>query len=344
MRILALESSCDDTSAAVVESDHGLISVISNVVSSQISLHEKFGGVVPELAAREHVSNILPVINSALKQANIAPDQIKHNIDAIAVTSGPGLVTSLMVGVETAKALAHTLDLPLIGINHIEGHIHANFIGNNKVVLPAIILTVSGGHTNLVSMDKEKNLVIVGQTRDDAAGEAFDKAAQLMGLGYPGGPIVSRLASEHSSSGGQQHTIDLPRPMIGSHDLDFSFSGLKTALLYALKNDHEWKQKIPAYCHSFESAVVDVLVSKTMSAAEKFHVKTILLAGGVSANQKLRSVLQSSAESKGFLFSAPELTYTSDNAAMIGAAACHKLSTLRLADASLLKASPNQEL
>lgn len=344
MRILAIESSCDDTSAAVVEANQSLISVISNVVSSQTDLHQKFGGVVPELAAREHVGNILPVINAALAQAEIDIKEIKNNIDAIAVTSGPGLVTSLMVGIETAKTLAHTLDLPLINVNHIEGHIHANFINRNDIQLPAIVLTVSGGHTNLVMMDENKNLTIVGQTRDDAAGEAFDKAAQLMDLGYPGGPIISKLAAETSDEDKLKYHIDLPRPMIGSHDLDFSFSGLKTAMLYALKNDSEWREKIPSYCDAFESAVVDVLVSKTVAAAKKHGVKTIMLSGGVSANRKLRATLKESAERLGYDFSAPDLAYTSDNAAMIGAAACHKFYLKQFAETSTLRAEPNQEI
>ncbi len=344
MRILAIESSCDDTSAAVVEDNQSLISVISNVVSSQTDLHQKFGGVVPELAAREHVGNVLPVINAALAQAGIDIKEIKNSIDAIAVTSGPGLVTSLMVGIETAKTLAHTLGLPLINVNHVEGHIHANFIDRDDIQLPAIVLTVSGGHTNLVMMDENKNLTIVGQTRDDAAGEAFDKAAQLMDLGYPGGPIISKLAGEAFDEDKLRYHIDLPRPMIGSHDLDFSFSGLKTALLYALNNDPEWRKKISSYCDAFESAVVDVLVSKTLAAAKKHNVKTIMLSGGVSANRKLRATMKESAEHLNYSFSAPDLAYTSDNAAMIGAAACHKFYQNQFTDITTLRAEPNLEI
>lgn len=328
----------------MVEATQSLISVISNVVSSQIELHQKFGGVVPELAAREHVGNILPVIDAALEKAGIEIKNAKASLDAIAVTSGPGLITSLMVGIETAKALAHTLDIPLIAVNHIEGHIHANFIDRNDIPLPAIVLTVSGGHTNLVAMAEDKSLAIVGQTRDDAAGEAFDKAAQLMGLGYPGGPIVSKLAAEASTEEVLKHQIDLPRPMINSHDLDFSFSGLKTALLYALKNDPDWKVKIPAYCEAFESAVVDVLAAKTLAAAKKYDIKTIMLSGGVSANRKLRATLEESANQAGYFFSAPALAYTSDNAAMIGAAACHKLAQQQFADTASFRAEPNQEI
>lgn len=328
----------------MVETNQSLISVISNVVSSQIELHQKFGGVVPELAAREHVGNVVPVINTALERAGIDIKHAKDCLAAIAVTSGPGLITSLMVGVETAKALALAWDLPLISVNHIEGHIHANFIDRNDIQLPAIVLTVSGGHTNLVTMDKDGILAIVGQTRDDAAGEAFDKAAQLMDLGYPGGPIVSKLAGEVSAEVRSKYHINLPRPMINSHDLDFSFSGLKTALLYALKNDADWREKIPSYCNAFESAIVDVLVSKTLAAAKQHDVKTIMLSGGVSANRKLRAALSESAERLGYQFSAPALAYTSDNAAMIGAAACIKLSQNRFADVYSLTAEPNQEI
>jgi len=343
MRILAIESSCDDTAAAVIEANQSSISIVSSVISSQIPLHQKFGGVVPELAAREHVGNILPVINEALMQAGAA-NNIKNHIEAIAVTTGPGLITSLMVGIETAKTIAHTLSLPLVGVNHIEGHIYANFIGDNLPKLPAIILTVSGGHTNLILMNTLGELKIIGQTRDDAAGEAFDKAAQLMSLGYPGGPAISKFAATVNDEDAKSFSVIFPRPMINSQDFNFSFSGLKTSLLYALKKDDLWRERIPLYCKEFEAAIVDVLISKTLSAAKKFNAKTILLAGGVSANSKLRHDLEKAAIKNQILFSAPQLAYTTDNAAMIGAAAYQKILKNQYSCPADLRAEPNLEI
>ncbi|NTU99011.1 tRNA (adenosine(37)-N6)-threonylcarbamoyltransferase complex transferase subunit TsaD [Candidatus Falkowbacteria bacterium] len=324
--ILAIETSCDETAAALIDFSDGKITVKSNVINSQIKLHQKYGGVVPELAAREHVKNIVPVIHECLKDGNIKTSEAKNIITAIAVAAGPGLVTSLVVGVETAKALSLAWETPLIPINHIEAHIFANFISNESINLPAIILTVSGGHTNLMKLDPTYRLEMVGQTRDDAAGEAFDKAAQLMNLGYPGGPIVSRLAKEFLMTSGANN-IKLPRPMIETQNFDFSFSGLKTALLYQLQKDKDWQKRIPQYCAEFQQAVIDVLVFKTMKAAKKFSIGTVMLAGGVSANAELRTQLKASCEKAGLSFHMPELQYTTDNAAMIGAAACFRQET-----------------
>jgi N6-L-threonylcarbamoyladenine synthase len=337
--ILALETSCDETAAALVKFENGLIYVISNIVSSQIDLHQKFGGVVPELAAREHVKNILPVIKQCFDEAGIDINEAKDQIDAIAIANGPGLITSLVVGIETAKSLSLAWNKPLIPINHIEGHIFANYISNPNITLPAITLTVSGGHTNLVLIDENKKLTIVGQTRDDAAGEAFDKAAQLMNIGYPGGPIVSKNAEEFINKK-IASSINLPRPMMESGNLDFSFSGLKTALLYQLQKDADWQNKIPEYCAEFQQAIIDVLISKTIKAAKKHQVTTVMLAGGVSANKELRSQLSAACVKQNLKFFMPELKYTTDNAAMIGAAACFRDSK----PFNEVLAKPNQEI
>ena len=364
MIILGIETSCDETAAAVVRVENEKIEVLSNIVSSQINLHKKYGGVVPEVAAREHVLNILPVVNEALKKAGIKrenlfltkphpnPLLIKERgykkeeagkkIDLIAVTTGPGLITSLLVGTETAKTLSYVWKIPAIGINHIEGHIYANFIApltrrDSGVQFPIIILTVSGGHTMLILMKGHGQYEILGETRDDAAGEAFDKAAKILGIGYPGGPIISKYAGKFIKSkinppvGGQKSKKippspfikgGLPRPMIDSPNYDFSFSGLKTALLYQVQKDKKWRGKIPEYCHEFQQAVIDVLIKKTIKAAKKLGVKTIMLSGGVAANIELRKQFKIPVKKElaDTIFFVPELKYTTDNAAMIAAA------------------------
>jgi len=368
MIILGIETSCDETAAAVIKAEgagmHKNISVLANIVSSQINLHKKYGGVVPEVAAREHVLNILPVVNEALKKAGIKrenlfltkphpnPLLIKERgykkeeagkkIDLIAVTTGPGLITSLLAGAETAKTLSYVWKIPAIGINHIEGHIYANFIApltrrDRGVQFPIIILTVSGGHTMLILMKGHGQYEILGETRDDAAGEAFDKAAKILGIGYPGGPIISKYAGKFIKSkinppvGGQKSKKippspfikgGLPRPMIDSPNYDFSFSGLKTALLYQVQKDKKWRGKIPEYCHEFQQAVIDVLIKKTIKAAKKLGVKTIMLSGGVAANIELRKQFKIPVKKElaDTIFFVPELKYTTDNAAMIAAA------------------------
>ncbi len=322
MIILGIETSCDETAASVVRCSGDKIEVLSNVVASQIEIHKKYGGVVPEVAAREHVLNILPAVDEALKKAKI------NSVDAIAATVGPGLITSLLTGVETAKALAYAWRVPVVAVNHIEGHIYANWLApnaKNNARFPALILTVSGGHTMLVLMSGHGKYKVLGQTRDDAAGEAFDKAAQLLGLGYPGGPAIAAEAEKFKvenfpPAGGLK--VDLPRPMINSGDFDFSFSGLKTALLYAVKSDKNWKKKIPEYAAEFQQAVVDVLVEKTIKAALKYNIKNIMLSGGVAANSELRNKLESAVARKlsGARLHVPELAYCTDNAAMIAAA------------------------
>lgn len=339
MYILGIETSCDETAAAVLGfSPSGRAKVLSNIVSSQIEIHQKYGGVVPEIAAREHVLHIIPVVNEALKKAEVKPAQIT----AIAVTAGPGLVTSLLAGVETAKTLAYVWQKPLIPVNHIEGHIYANFIAPTEPIqFPAMVLTVSGGHTNLVLLKKHLRYKIIGETRDDAAGEAFDKGAKMLGVGYPGGPIVSKLAQA-----GKADAIKLPRPMLGSAGFDFSFSGLKTALLYGLKKDKNWAKKIPAYCHELQEAIVETLVAKTIKAAKQYRVKTVMLSGGVAANRRLREFLAETVKQKlpEAQFSLPQLAYTTDNAPMIAMAGYYRFKQKKTVKWEKLKMNCNLEL
>ncbi|MEI7497983.1 MAG: tRNA (adenosine(37)-N6)-threonylcarbamoyltransferase complex transferase subunit TsaD [Candidatus Falkowbacteria bacterium] len=337
MIILGIETSCDETAAAVVEKTlSGNFVVRSNIISSQTKLHAEYGGVVPELAAREHLQNILPVITQALRDAKIS--DVKK-ISAIAVSQGPGLITSLMSGLETAKTLAYAWQLPLIPINHIESHLYANFIEQPKIKLPALVLTVSGGHTTLLLLNKHGDLTLLGETLDDAAGEAFDKAAQLMNLGYPGGPIVSAWANKFKND---THLIHLPRPMLNKPGYNFSFSGLKTALLYQLQNDSSWRKNIPEYCAEFQQAIVDVLVGKAIKAAKTHPIKSILLAGGVAANTCLRETLDKNINKQWPLY-LPPLKYTTDNAAMVATAGFYHWRD-RLKGAKVLDITANANL
>lgn len=342
MRLLAIETSCDETAAAIAQTKGKTVTIVSNVVSSQIDIHKKYGGVVPEVAAREHVLNILPVIEEALTKAGIKRKDAAKKLGGIAVTTGPGLITSLMVGIETAKTIAYAWDIPVISVNHIEGHLYSNFI-NATPKLPAIILTVSGGHTQLVLMKDHLSYKTIGETRDDAAGEAFDKAAQLLGLGYPGGKSISLEAAKFFATG-KTSDIKLPRPMMTDPNFDFSFSGLKTALLYTIQKDKNYKKRIPEYCLAFEQAVVDVLVAKTLRAAKKFNVKAVMLAGGVAANTILRARLHDEIKKLNLQFFMPDMSYTTDNAAMIAAAACFKAKAKRFTPWQKLKVDPNLEL
>jgi N6-L-threonylcarbamoyladenine synthase len=345
MIILGIETSCDETAASLIKfnkrSSHLL--VLSNIVSSQINIHKKYGGVIPEIAARAHVGQIIPVIHNALKKAKIN----YKKIDYIAVTKGPGLITSLLSGVETARVLAFAWHKPIIEVNHIEGHIYANFIDSyKKIKFPAIILTVSGGHTNLILMTGNHKLKIIGETLDDAAGEAYDKAAKMMNLGYPGGPIISKQAEIYANSlknGLDKSEIDLPRPMLNDKSFNFSFSGLKTALLYKLQKDKNWQKKIPEYCYKFQEAVNDVLIKKTIKAAQKYKVKSVMLSGGVSANYDLRSKMEASVKEnlKNTPFFTPDLKYTTDNAAMIAAAGVFGALARKTKKFSQIKADPN---
>lgn len=320
MYILGLESSCDESAASIIQfNKNGKFKILSNIISSQINIHKKYGGVVPEIAAREHVINILPVIDESLDRANI---DIKK-ISAIAVTVGPGLITSLITASETAKVFSCLFNIPIIPINHIEGHIYSNLIKNyKKIKFPNITLTVSGGHNLLILIKDHLNYKIIGQTLDDAAGEAFDKASKMLGLGYPGGPIISKIADKYLQETKNPQEIILPRPMLTSSNFNFSFSGLKTALLYQLQKDKKWKEKIPQYCYSFQKAVIEVLTKKTIKAAKKYNAKTIALAGGVSANKELKKefeiLIKKELPKVNFIF--PPLEYTTDNATMIAMA------------------------
>ncbi len=323
--ILAIETSCDETAISAVRASADSLEILSNQVSSQVKLHAKWGGVVPNLAAREHVKNITPVLELSLKEAGIAI----QDIDAIAVTAGPGLIPALMVGVNFAKTLAYLWGKPLIGIHHIEGHIYANLVsktaGTSQVGFPVLCLVVSGGHTQLVHMRDHLQYEIVGQTLDDAVGEAFDKVARILKIGYPGGPVVAKYAESYVSET-NPYQVAFPRPMLNKNNLDFSFSGLKTAVLYETKKHPELLQDqeyIAALRHEFQQASVDVLITKTLRAAKQYQPKTILLAGGVSANQELREQMGATIKKvmPDVTYSVPDMALTGDNAAMIAAAA-----------------------
>ncbi|MBU0686324.1 MAG: tRNA (adenosine(37)-N6)-threonylcarbamoyltransferase complex transferase subunit TsaD [Candidatus Margulisbacteria bacterium] len=310
MNILAIETSCDETSAAIVKNGK---TVLSNVVSSQVEFHKKYGGVVPEIASRKHAEIVNAVIHEALKKAKLS----FKKIDAVAVTYGPGLVGSLLVGVCAAKAISYSLKIPLIPVNHLEGHIYAAFIGGQKFTFPFICLMVSGGHTMLVDVQGHGKYKVLGRTRDDAAGEAFDKVARFIGLGYPGGPIIDKTARV-----GNPKAIDFPRGML-KQGLDFSFSGIKTAVVnYVNKLGHKpSKKEIPDIAASFQEAVVDVLVEKAIVAVKQKKRKTLVLAGGVSANSSLREKIQERCKKEKIKAIIPPLALCTDNAAMIGAAA-----------------------
>lgn len=332
MNILAIETSCDETSAAVVENGR---QVKSNIISSQIDLHKRYGGVVPEDASRMHVQKIDLVIDEALEAAGTSLD----GIDAIAVTYGPGLVGALLVGVAEAKALAYARQLPLIGVHHIEGHIAANYVDNHGFEPPFLTAVVSGGHTHLVHVKDYGVNEIIGKTRDDAIGEAFDKVARSIGLGYPGGPKIDALAKEGRPS------IDFPRPLLKDGSYDFSFSGIKSAVLNyinskKMKDEAINKADIAA---SFQVAVVEVVLEKTMAAAKEYKLNQIALAGGVAANSHLREAFDTRCHEEGIQIQYPPLVYCTDNAAMIGSAAYYDYQKGRLADMTL-NAVPNLKL
>ncbi len=308
--ILAIESSCDETAAAVVKNGR---TVLSNIISSQIDLHTLYGGVVPEIASRKHIEKINQVIEEALKVAKVTMD----DIDAIAVTYGPGLVGALLVGVSAAKALAFATGKPLVGVHHIEGHISANYIENLELEPPFMSLVVSGGHSHLVVVKDYGEYEIIGRTRDDAAGEAFDKVARAIGLGYPGGPKIDRVSKE-----GNPEAIKFPRAKVGENVYDFSFSGLKSAVLNYL-NGAQMKGEevnIPDVAASFQKAVTDVLVEHAIHGAKEYHFKKLAIAGGVASNSGLRAAMQAACDKEGIAFYHPSPVYCTDNAAMIGVA------------------------
>lgn len=323
--ILGIETSCDETSAAVVKNGR---KVLSNVISSQIDLHQKYGGVVPEIASRKHVELIIPVINQAIDEAGISRSQI----DAVGVTYGPGLVGALLVGLSAAKAMAFALDKPLIGVHHIEGHIAANYIEYEELKPPFVCLVVSGGHSHIVHVKDYDSFEILGKARDDAAGEAFDKVARAVGLGYPGGPLIDKAAKK-----GDGKAIHFPRVHFADGVLDFSFSGLKTAVLNYLNT---MEQKGEAYsvedvCASFQEAVVDVLTRNLLLAAEMKNMDKIALAGGVAANSRLRNELIAKASDKNIKVYYPKPVLCTDNAAMIACAAYYEYIKGRKADLNL---------
>ena len=311
VKILAIESSCDETAAAVVVNGR---EVLSNVISSQIDLHTLYGGVVPEIASRKHIENINFVIEKALSDANCTLD----DIDAIGVTYGPGLVGALLVGVAEAKAIAFAKDIPLVGVNHIEGHVCANYVEDKTLEPPFLCLIVSGGHTHLVMVEDYCQYKILGKSRDDAAGEAFDKVARAIGLGYPGGPKIDKAAKS-----GNSEAYDFPKAKIADNPLDFSFSGVKSAVLNELNAKKMKGEEIVAedVAASFQKSVVETLVERAMLAVEETGVKKIALAGGVASNTALRELFKEECEKRGLDFYYPSPELCTDNAVMIGSAA-----------------------
>lgn len=312
--ILAIESSCDETAAAVVKNGR---TVLSNIISSQIDLHTLYGGVVPEIASRKHTERINQVVEEALKEA----DMTLERMDAIAVTYGPGLVGALLVGVAEAKAISFAAGLPLIGVHHIEGHISANYIEHKELEPPFLCLVVSGGHTHLVMVKDYGEYEIIGRTHDDAAGEAYDKVARAIGLGYPGGPKIDRLSKE-----GNPQAIAFPRARVEGCPYDFSFSGLKSAVLNYLNQAEMKGEEISRadVAASFQASVVDVLVERTVHAASEYNMTKIAMAGGVASNSALRAGMQAACEEAGFTLYCPSPIFCTDNAAMIGAAAYYE--------------------
>lgn len=337
MLILGIETSCDETSCAVVKRENNRFLILSNIVSSQIKFHAPYGGVVPNLAARKHLQNILPVTKEALKKAGVNP----NNLDLIAVTKGPGLIPALLVGTMAAKTFSYFWQKPLLGIHHIEGHIYANFIENktekkidktpgfetsdSPPKFPLLCLVVSGGHTQLILMKKHLDYTILGETLDDAVGEAFDKVARILELPYPGGPEIEKKASMIKNNSYQFLKKKFPRPMINSKNLNFSFSGLKTSVLYLVKKNESLLKNnrfVREVCYEFQEAVTETLIAKTIQAGEKYSPKTILLAGGVSTNQYLQKKMAETIKKElpDSFYHNLDTKYSLDNAAMIAIA------------------------
>ncbi len=355
MKILAIETSCDDTSVAVIEDGY---KVLSSIVSSQVDVHSEYGGVVPEIAARTHIKNMIPVLDNALNKAKVKVE----DIDIVATTQGPGLIGSLIVGVNTAKTLAYLYDKPLVALQHIEGHIYANFLEKavgEQPQFPLVCLTASGGHTNIIYMKSHLNYEVIGDTEDDAAGEAFDKVAKMLGLGYPGGPIISELAEKGDIMAFNFPLVDLtPKPKRNSEgfletpeeSLDFSFSGLKSAVLREVKViERESKitdQQIWDICASFQETATEILARNLMRAVSKYNPKSILLSGGVASNKVLRTKVESKLkvfDRKVKLFF-PKGEYCTDNAAMIGAVAYQYSIKNKFEDYKKLMPDPNLKL
>ncbi len=333
MLILGIETSCDETAVAVLKDSK----ILSNIVASQVDLHKEFGGVVPEVAARAHTEKMIPLLSHALKEAKIE----LNDIDAIAVTYGPGLIGSLLVGLSTAKALAYSLNKKIIPINHVEAHLYAAWLETNQSPqFPAIGLVVSGGHTELVLMKNHGDYQLLGATLDDAAGEAFDKVAKLLELGYPGGPLISKAAEK-----GNPKAFDLPRPMLNQDNFDFSFAGLKTAALYLVKSVANGRDRLLQnnMSASFQKAVVDVLVEKSIRAIEKYHPESFILGGGVAANTELRKEMEKRISPLTKLY-IPEMKFCTDNAAMVAMNGYFKMKKGKIINWRKLEADPVLEI
>jgi N6-L-threonylcarbamoyladenine synthase len=346
-QILAIETSCDETAAAVLQVAPKSNKLLSNIISSQEKIHAQFGGIVPEVAARLHIEKILPVIDLALQRANTTLEKI----DYLAVCYGPGLVSSLMIGVETMKTLAFTLKKPLIKINHLEAHLlSAELESKQSIKFPCVGLIVSGGHTQIIYMPDYLKYKLIGETRDDAAGEAYDKCAKILGLGYPGGPAID-IAAGKAEASNSKFQIKLPRPMINK-GFDMSFSGLKTAVLYAWQDmqktlsKKELENAIPIIAKEFQQAAVEVLVSKTLRAAEKYKAKTVVLGGGVSASKELKQQMAAGIikQFPKTQFLAPEVRHSGDNAAMIAQAAYYHIKKRNFTEPFSLRSDPNSQL
>lgn len=346
MKILGIESSCDESAIALLEIKNQKVKIIKNIISSQIDIHKKYGGIIPEIAARAHCENFPPILKNA--KINF------QEIDYIAATYGPGLITSLMTGFELGKTLSYIYKKPLIPINHIEAHIYSNWLSYpelfSKKTFPALAVVISGGHTQLFLMKDFGKYKLIGSTVDDAVGEAYDKVAKILNLDYPGGPIISKRASKFKAkgldrNGENKSKIKFPRPMMHSKDFNLSFSGLKTAVLYQTKNEARKfnKEIINEYCFEFQEAVVEVLTSKIIKAAEKYQIKNIILGGGVSANQRIRENLTKEAQKLKIKTYFPELKHTGDNAAMIAMAGYFNRNKAKK-DYFKLSANPNLSL
>lgn len=340
MLLLAIETSCDETSAAVIRDGH----VLSNVVSSQVKLHSEYGGVVPELATREHLRNLMPVAQSALRTAGVSMPQL----DGVAATQGPGLPAALMVGLKAAQGLAFALRRPFVGVHHHEAHLYSPWISGNPPAAnfgsfrPNVSLIVSGGHTMLVHVKRELQHELLGSTLDDAAGECFDKVAKLIGLPYPGGPEMDRLA-EH----GNPRAFDFPRPMLNERNDDFSFAGLKTSVRYFLQKNPvllKDNQRVRDLCASVQAAIVEVLVTKTLRAAERLGVDCVTASGGVTCNRSLRKELSEACQKAGLALRLAERSLCTDNAAMVGILAERKLLSNAAPTSLDAEANPNWEL
>ena len=330
---LAIESSCDETAAAVMLEGR---EVLSNIISSQIEIHKQYGGVVPEIASRHHLENVNTVVDQALEEAGATID----DMDMIGVTYGPGLVGALLIGLATAKAYALAADKPLIGVHHIQGHISANYIEHRELEPPFMSLIISGGHTNIVEVTGYNQCRVLGGTRDDAAGEAYDKVARVLGLGYPGGPLIDRLAKQ-----GDPHAVEFKRVFLEKGSLDFSFSGIKTGVLNYINSEKQAGREINQadVAAGFQAAVLDVIVAKTVKAAKDMDKDKIVLAGGVASNSRLREMMSEECEKNGIKLYYPSPVLCTDNAAMIGCAAYYKYIAGER-DELTLDAIPNLEL